>query len=427
MKDMERELLKVKEEFEMMKAPDEMEQILRKALKHNKTGRKLPVFVASAFIVLLLITYSYDAIAYYSRKLTGYDNVIHSSLQKLYVNGKGQEIGKTCTFSDKTSVTIDGIMFDEKELVVFYTVHNPIEKIDYHSAGISLSGLNPMGYYPATGSGHMIDDHTIVKIMYYKPPLFYERWMKFKVKSTIDGRVEKKEIGFTLNRNLAMKKIIKKDLAVSVEIGDYNIRFDEITASAMSTVIEGSIIPPETHDNGLDIRDLVRESKIPRLVFDLIVDGTEVAGQRGTQEWGGSMDNIIFSVKKEALPETFSSIRIDNIRLETMPELLDISVEISEQTQNLNIVEDLIVREVRADENATFVTVASKGVPVIGLFKDGKQLECSNYDSFKYEAEQNTALDRTFRFEGTGEKLELKVKYIRCLQYADESVDIPVD
>jgi hypothetical protein len=113
--------------------------------------------------------------------------------------------------------------------------------------------------------------------------------------------------------------------------------------------------------------------------------------------------------------------------LETMPKLLDISLEINEQTQNFKVHEDLTVRKVRVDDNATYVTVASRGVPVMGLFKDGRQLECSNFESFKYEPEQQVPIDRTFRFEGTGEKLELKIKYISYLQYADEAVDIPVD
>lgn len=427
MRDIEKELERKKKELDLLRAPEEMEDRLREALK--KTGRKtrLPVIAASVLITFMLLSYSFDAIAYYGKKFTGYDNITEGSLQELNEEGRGQEIGKTCTFSNNVSVTIDGIMFDENKLVAFYKVINPPGETDYNSPIMHLSGLNPMGYNFDSGHGYMENEQTILKVDHFESPLFYEKWMAFEIVFIINGRAEKKKIDFTLNRQRAMIRVLKKDMEATVTIGDCTISFDTITASTMSSVIDGTIKNLEDKEQPVPEKGnegLLEGLEKPRIAFDLFADNDMVRRMGGSQ--GQSMDIRTFSLNFDAISENFSSLRIDNIRFERI-KLIDKSVEISSETENIKVHEDLMLKKVETVDNTTLVTVSSKGIPVMGLFNGSTQLNGTNFEQLKYEPEQPSPVDRTFRFEGTGEKLKLEIKSIRYSEYTDEVVKIPIE
>lgn len=99
MNDVEAALKDKKKELDGIEAPAELEARLRQALQGGKR-RVVYKPVAAALIAVLLLTY-----------------------------GRGQEIGRSYTFSNGVEVTIDGIMFDENELVAFYKVHSSSGKL----------------------------------------------------------------------------------------------------------------------------------------------------------------------------------------------------------------------------------------------------------------------------------------------------------
>ncbi len=427
MDETEKALNRKREEINLITAPEELESRLRNAL-YGKKRIPFSKLLAVAMIAVFLFAYSFDALAYYGRQFIGYENVLEGSLKRLNEEGRGQKIGKNCTFSNGIEFTLDGIMFDDNELVVFYKLKSTKDKLDsrYLMPNFKLRGLNPLGYSPQSGQGVLSDDFSSgVFIQTFESPKFFEKWMKLDIWFIINGQMEKKSISFTLDRGKAMKRTIKADINKKVQIDDIEVTFDSISASAMSTVVNGRIRPltkeAEEELNALKAHDFV---ELPRLAFDIVSDkGTAVSFLGGSQ--GDVMGKVSFSNRGDALPQEFNSLQIANIRIETL-KLMDVQTDIDADTVNLPLGDDMVIKKVLVDQDETSIVVSSRGVPVMGLFIDGKQAEAINPGEFDREPEADRPVERIFRYKGSGEKMKLAVKYIRYSRYTDQTVDIPV-
>ena len=67
---------------------------------------------------------------------------------------------------------------------------------------------------------------------------FYEKWMKLNIKYRLDNNMEEKTIDFILDRSKAIETSVQKDINAKVRVGDCEVLFDKITASAMKTYIQ---------------------------------------------------------------------------------------------------------------------------------------------------------------------------------------------
>ena len=83
-----------KGEFDNIKLPNDMENRLRSALDEvpEKKKKRLRSRVAAIIIVVLLLGYNIDTLAYYGKQLIGYENLMTGTLQELNEMGKGQLI-----------------------------------------------------------------------------------------------------------------------------------------------------------------------------------------------------------------------------------------------------------------------------------------------------------------------------------------------
>lgn len=416
-----------KEELDTIEAPVEMETMLRQAL-HGRRRRMTYKPVAAVLIAVLLFTYSFDTLAYYGKKFAGYDQVNMGSLKQLNEEGRGQDIGGSCTFSNGVEVTIDGIMFDENELVAFYKVHSSGEKLqdalNYNLPRLHVYGIKPGGYYFKGGQGFTVDDRNMTFVDTLESPMFYEKWMRFDVELVINKKTEVRSINFTLDRNQAVKRTVKMDLNAEARLGDYRILFDHLTASKMSSVLDGRIIALTEDALKVFKADTAETSmEIPHLKFDIVSDSGEASGFYGGQGVSGS--NISFSSRSDALPGNFKILQIRNIRLETM-KLVDKTVDVSINTKDMQIADDLVVKRVYMDGNDTCAIVSSRGIPIMGMFEGEKQLEQVNPEAFEREAESARPVERIYMFKGTGGKLKLMVKDIRYTNYSTDTVNIPI-
>ena len=417
-----------KQEFERIEAPAELETLLRQALqgRRRKTAFKP---VAAVLIAVLLFTYSFDTLAYYGKKFSGYDQVTMGSLKQLNEEGQGQDIGGSCTFSNGVEVTIDGIMFDENELVVFYKVHSNgaklLDVLKYNLPRLHAYGIKPGGYYFKGGHGLIADDLNMTFVDTLEPPSFYEKWMRFDVELVIDNKTEVRSINFTLDRNKAMKRTAKLDLNGEARLGDYKIVFQHLTASAMSSVIDGKIVA--LTDDALQIfkaETAEASMEVPQLKFDIVSDNGEVSQFYGGQGVSGS--DISFNCKSDGLPRNFKTLQIRNIRMDTM-KLVDKTIDISVDTKEMQIADDLVVKQLYMDGNDTCISVSSRGIPVLGLFEGEKQLDETKPEAFEREAESAQPVERVYRFKGTGGNLKLSAKYIRYSKYSMDIVNIPIN
>lgn len=417
-----------KEELNRIEAPAEIETLLRQALINRKRRWSFKP-VAAAVIALLLFTYSFDTLAYYGKKFTGYDQTTMGSLKQLNEEGRGQGIGQSRTFSNGVEVTIDGIMFDENELVAFYKVHSSDGKLqdilNYNLPRLRVFGIKPMGYFNKGGHGVTVDDQTMTFLDTLEPPQFYEKWMRFDIEMVINKQVEVQSIRFTLDRNKAMKRTARMDLNAEARLGEYRILFDRLTASTMSSVLEGRIIP--LTDAALKVfkaETAEASMEIPQLSFDVVSDLGEVSPFYGGQSVSGN--DIRFSNRSDALPKDFKTLQIRNIRLDTM-KLIDKTVDIGLGSKDLYIDDDLTIKRVYQDEGDTCIAVLSRGIPVIGFFEGKNQLDQINLKEFEHEAESSKPVLRVYRFKAAKGQLELSIKYIRYSKYSADTINISVE
>lgn len=66
--------------------------------------------------------------------------------------GKGQTIGKSHTFSNGVSLTLDYVMLDENQLLLFYTIYDPIGHVDDHNITPFMSVKAFWGDYVTSSS-----------------------------------------------------------------------------------------------------------------------------------------------------------------------------------------------------------------------------------------------------------------------------------
>lgn len=92
MNEIEKQLAEERSRMEEVKAPDELAGRLRAALDQAPVRRKrrLPrlAAVAAVLLVFFLAGYQYNALAYYGKKLLGFDDVMTDTLARLNEAGR---------------------------------------------------------------------------------------------------------------------------------------------------------------------------------------------------------------------------------------------------------------------------------------------------------------------------------------------------
>jgi len=428
MKDFEELLNSKREETLMVEAPEEMEECMRSALNKRKKHVSRSA-IAAALIAVLLFAYSFDGLAYYGKKFIGYDNVAHGSLKNLNDEGRGQEINKSCSFSNGIEVTLDGILFDDNELVAFYKIKSKSEKLDYskHNLFMFIDGIKPRKYLQKGGEGELIDDYNGVWITSFGAPAFYEKWMNLNLLLRVGNTTEEKSISFTLDRNKAMKKTVEKKLDAKVRVGDYEVYFDKLTASSLSTYVNGEmkVLTENAKDEFEGDIEAKNAYQAPHLEYDIVTDKGETVNLSGGNVWGTST-GISFSKNGDALPEEFNSLEIKNIRLESYKSI-NKSFDISYKTKDLKVDDDVFIKEIYFEGNETCVVISSRGVPVFGLFSGEDQIKILNSEQYKNDPISEEPVERTFRFTGKSQDIRFKIKCTKNSIYTDETISIPVD
>lgn len=408
-------------ELSCLTAPEDQEDRLRAALAKLDTRprRRLKInqgLIAALVTLAILFSYSYDSLAYYGKKLAGYETIVYGSIADLNEEGAGQEINKSVTFSNGVKVTLDGIMFDENELVAFYRIESPNLKFQDLTVLMEINGINPIHYPASSGTGRQIDDHTQVWVQSFQAPKFFEKWLSLDIQLIAQRQSEARKINFTLDRSKAMKRVVKQEIARQVDIDGFRVSFLSLSASRLNTTIQG--ISEPLSGNGMDSAEY-SEIYHPGLRVDIFVDqqyySTAYAGinpENKTQ----------FNSEAMGLPGQFDSMEIRNIRLARM-KFADISAKISPQTSDLVLDDDLIIKEVYQEQDQICLKVASRGIPIMGLFIDGQQADGQN-ESYSNLPESREPLVRIYRFTGQAGDLELKIKGIQYSRYSPESIAI---
>lgn len=435
MKDVEKMLNDRKLNIDEMIIPEELESRLRTSLdnaRHRKGTSKIwRVKIAAFLLAATFLVYHVDTLAYYGKTLTGYDEIMNSPLKKLNELGKGQVVDKKHVFSNGTTVTLDGIMLDENQLIAFYTVKNSNENIEEVDLGPQVYMKGIAGRHNIkSATGLMNDSKTEIKwIGEFEPPHFFEKKLSWRVDLKVGNSYESGEITFTLDRNKAMKQSLKKSINETIKIDDVNIKFDTIKASPTVTRVEGKI------QNILELAyDEISGERMRPTGFDvqLIANGKEVNEQGGGMST--NMKGITFERSYDALPSDLKSLQLKLVTfgadhdVKSTTELkkgdLDKKLEILEQ--------DISIDRVYEDKGDTYVTITTNESVTLSrvyILLDDNRAELQETISDKYDKTVDGRINhtRTLRFKGTGNKLEFDVQRLKFNKTINKIIDISVD
>lgn len=301
MNNVENRLSEEKKRFDTITAPDDLEKRLRNALnktsvKRRKTLSSFWKLTAAALICFVLVGYNFNAFAYYSKKLLGFDDIMSGTLQNLNEHGMGHVIDKNLTLNDGTVLTIDGIMTDANQLIMYYTLSNKdgfqdISEVTFRPTKISgfLTNSNP-------NSGVSTLNEEIMEVkgeMTFDP---VSPWARNLTLHFWDA-TQSYTISFPYNPNQAMQTQLKKSIKQSVAVDKGTITFQSITATPTSTIVKGKMNVENFDRLSLGLQGI-----------ELVVNGSRV-DQLGSGVTTGTRGTT-FEITYDALPEQVDSIEL---------------------------------------------------------------------------------------------------------------------
>lgn len=426
-------LMRKNQEIVQIEAPSNLEARLTLALDKTKplpaNNRRWIPGVAVACLLILLIGWQTDSLAYIGKKLIGYEKVMNGTLRQLNEMGRGQTIGKSSTLSNHNCITLDAILLDDNQLLAYFTIKSPKGNLDEISIGPGLLIRGKLlSYHMNHAQGEIDYDNNEIKyVASFDPPLWLEKNMKLIYEDR--ENLETTSISFTIDRNEAMGCTLKKDLKQTVTSGSATIRFDTITASPTVTVINGMIQNPLELVRDQIIGERIRPGRID---FQLVANGNELSQQSS----GLSTDvkGITFSNQFDALPEGLKSLQI---KLNSFCADYDvnqtITVEKDKSDQEYSILQQqIIVNDVSESGGDTYLNLTTQESVVLTkvcMIIDGQKVSLEDTSSDKYEKKTNGTIlhTRILHFKGKGRELQLCIERMTCSQPCDKVIDIPLD
>src|SRR5699024_3050744 len=135
------------------------------SIPNKKRSFNIKGKIAVLIIIALLIGYNANTLAYYAKELIGYDNVMNGTLQELNELGRGQIIDKSYTFKNGIKVTLDGIMLDDNNLILFHTIKDPSGNVEDAYLDLEIHQLEGLfgTTYKYGGYGEINEDGTEMK------------------------------------------------------------------------------------------------------------------------------------------------------------------------------------------------------------------------------------------------------------------------
>jgi len=432
MENIERLLKERKKVLDEVEVPEEMEARLSRVLKERKPvkgrGSKWIIKAAAVCLTVLLVGYNFNTLAFYGKKLIGYDQVMTGTLRDLNELGKGQFIEKSHTFDNGVSVTLDGIMLDESQLLAFYTVHDPKGEVDLINLHNHIQLQGTFGrYLMGGGQGELNEDNTRIKwLMSFEPPFFLERTLHFKFLLADRGKMEEGVISFKLDRAKAMGRTLKKNINQTFELEHTKVNFESILASPTRTVIYGSI------QNILELaKDQISGERLRmnNLNIKLIANDHEVIAQQG----GGmttDMKGITFEQSFDALPVDLHTL---HIQINSISVDRDVNEEVVlHKNGDIEILgQHLEINNVYEVNGSTLVTITTDESTVLTrvfLMIDGNRVELEKTvtDDHDKLPEGGIRHTRTLHFPGTGEDLSLLIERMTFTEMYNRTLEIPV-
>lgn len=432
MKKIEKILKEKKLEIDSLIVPDELEARLRNKLIEKPSKKTIKnmwkIKIAALFIAVILISYNIDILAFYGKQLTGYNELMSTTLKELNESGKGQIIGKDYKFKNGITITLDGVMIDDNQLLAFYTIKDPNKKVHELSLG-------PINYFEGIfGKLHMqsgmgridVEKETAKWVTSFEPPKFLEKKMTWNFSLISNEKEESGSIEFILDRNKAMGHTLKKHITKSIQIDKNQIHFDSILASPTTTVLNG------TTQNILELAmDQINNTRFRPQSLDirLIANGKNL--EEKSSGLSTNMKGMKFYKEYEALPKNLKTLQIHFMSFEADYNVnKQINLRKSENNQSVIILnQNIKINTVYEYKGETYITITTKEDVILSrvyLILDGEKTELKETISSEYSKMPDGTVvhTRTLKFSGAGDDMKLDIKRIKYNKIYDQIIDI---
>lgn len=394
-----------------LRTPDELDYRLARALQRGKTQKKNRfsryVSLAAAFVLVALMVYNLDTLAFWNNPMQGYEPFLTETLQRLNETEAGQSLGLAISLSDDKQLVLDKVLIDSNTMLAFYRLISSQGVMDASAYTAEFSGL--LNNYSMKSSVAYFDDGDVNQIYYiaeFQVPKWFEQSLTFRF-----GKYNEVEDVFTfkIDRTQAMGHTVKETLKTSWAFEDYSIHLNQIVSSPTQTIVSGKV------DNwwSFFIDNLKgNRTQIENIELELIVDGeiyTTIGSSMTT-----NLKGIQFTNTFDALPDEIESYEI---RLKSHVEKRQANLEIGLDSVTVPIEtfyksHAIIIEDIWAENGLTHINFISN--PEIKVY--GVTLEGSNGTlPFVKTIHHNTDGRRTLVFDGEQNLIRLRIRdlYIR--------------
>ncbi|GGE61313.1 DUF4179 domain-containing protein [Priestia taiwanensis] len=428
MNNIEKRLEEEKKRIQTINAPDDLEMRLRSALhktKQRKTRRTKFRWslIAATLFCTLTIGYHYNALAFYSKKIFGFDSILTDTLKELNDEGMGQIINKEIELADETTFTINGIIADSNQLIMYYTLTNE-KGLDLKNDPITFASIT--GFFTSSSlissSGLLNEEKTELKgTMSFGSvnPFAKELTLHFREETKNNQQVER-SIDFSYNPNKAMQAKVKQSINKTFKADKGTVTFKSITATPTLTVVKGSL--------NVDNFDRVNESFEG---IELIANGEpiELTGSSNSSTLIGDK----FEIRYDALPKQLDSLQLvikEFAGYETLHTEIPLTMTKNDPIMLAN--KELWIKNVANTSRGVEVTIATDddmmldGVSIKGQ-NTSVSLQTTVMQNDKKQENAQMMKERTLLFDTTIKPEYLVIDGMHYMKAYDEVVEIVID
>lgn len=305
MNDIENKLLAEKHKIQSLEAPENFDKYIDDTLNSIKKQHHQPVLMkivmlAAAVLLLTLITYNHQAIADYGKKILGFD-YLYGKIATLNKEEKGQAIEETIELEDGLFLTVNGVIADANQTILFYT-YDAQDGIDnYDLSNYRLHYIEGTESFAKSSGGSSFMEKTETEekgIAKFEPINSIEKKLKLKIWDS--KKEEHKEVTFNYDPNKTMKASLNIQPNATIPLDKGSITIDSIKASPMMTLVKGTFKIGDYDEANEYIRDIM-------LYADDLYVGRLGKNLLKTEEG----KDAAFEIEFDPLPENYDYLHVE--------------------------------------------------------------------------------------------------------------------
>lgn len=426
MSNVEKRLAEEKKRMDSIRAPEELETRLRRVLnrtppkKTNRLGLILKLAAVALFLVVS-VGYHYNAFAFYGKKLLGFDELLSSTLKELNEEGMGQPIEKQTKLEDGTVLTINRIMTDANQLILYYTLNNPNgldEGTSDHFRPSRITGFLTNSRVES-GTSLMNEEQTeLIGTMFFEPVNPFSKTLT--VHFWQNDQMTEGSISFPYQPNKAMQTQLKKSIKKTLKVDKGTITFNSITATPTMTVVKGTLNVENFHRVHFALGGIeLRANGTP---VELVGGGSQSLPLRGFK----------FDIRYDTLPEQLDSLELvlkEFVGYQRLEEKISLA-SLGKEPIEING-KELWVKAVTTTSQGVEVTIATdEDVTLDGVSIETQSgitpLKTTVNQIYTEQENEREMKERTLLFDTTVNPEYLLIKGMHYMKPYKKVIEIPV-